>query len=84
VRNGDDQRLEMPHRVFLYMPYMHSESAIVHEKAIELFGETPNLEYEVKHKAIIDRFGRYPHRNDVLGRVSTPEELEWMKENKGF
>ncbi len=84
VRNGDDQRLEMAQRVFLYMPYMHSESAIVHEKAMKLFDETPNRKYEVKHKAIIDRFGRYPHRNDVLGRDSTPEEIEWMKENKGF
>ena len=84
VRNGDDQKLEMAQRVFLYMPYMHSESAIVHEKAMKLFDETPNRKYEVKHKAIIDRFGRYPHRNDVLGRNSTPEGIEWMKENKGF
>lgn len=84
VRRGDDQNLEVSKRVFLYMPYMHSESAKVHEKALELFSDTPNLEYEIKHKAIIDRFGRYPHRNAVLGRVSTAEEIEWMKENKGF
>ena len=84
VRNGDDRKLEIEKRVFLYMPYMHSESAKVHEQAMELFRETPNLKYEVKHKAIIDRFGRYPHRNKALGRKSTPEELAWMKENKGF
>jgi len=84
VRHGDDQELETSKRVFLYMPYMHSESAKVHEKALELFGDTPNLKYEIKHKAIIDRFGRYPHRNAVLGRESTTAEIEWMKENKGF
>jgi uncharacterized protein (DUF924 family) len=84
VRNGDDQKLEMRQRVFVYMPYMHSESARVHEQAMDLFADTPNLEYEIKHKAIIDRFGRYPHRNDVLGRESTAEELEWMKTNSGF
>jgi uncharacterized protein (DUF924 family) len=84
VRIGDDQKLEVKKRVFLYMPYMHSESAKVHEEALVLFSATPNLQYEVKHKAIIDRFGRYPHRNAALGRESTPEEIEWMKENTGF
>ena len=84
VRNGDDRKLDNTKRVFVYMPYMHSESAKVHEKALELFADTSNLKYEIKHKAIIDRFGRYPHRNEVLGRESTPEEIEWMKENEGF
>ena len=84
VRNGVDRELEGPKRPFLYMPYMHSESAKVHQLALQLFTDTPNLKYEVEHKAIIDRFGRYPHRNAVLGRTSTPEEVEWMKENKGF
>jgi uncharacterized protein (DUF924 family) len=42
------------------------------------------LAAEVKHRAIIERFGRYPHRNSVLGRASTEEELEWLKHNKGF
>ncbi|MDA0680106.1 MAG: DUF924 domain-containing protein [Proteobacteria bacterium] len=84
VRSGDDKRLDIAQRVFLYMPYMHSESVRVHEKALELFRETPNLVYEVKHKAIIDQFGRYPHRNEILGRLSTPQEIDWMKENSGF
>ncbi len=65
------------------MPYMHSESKAIHREAIELFSE-PGLEYnydfEVQHKKIIDRFGRYPHRNEVLGRESTPEEIEFLKE----
>jgi uncharacterized protein (DUF924 family) len=62
---------------------MHSESALVHEQAVTLFaapGLEHNLEYEHKHKAIIDRFGRYPHRNEILGRESTPEELAFLQE----
>ena len=84
VRNGDDKNLDDAKRAFLYMPFMHSESAKVHEQAMELFKDLSNLAFEKKHKAIIDRFGRYPHRNDILGRSSTPEEIEWMAENKGF
>ena len=84
VRSGDDKRIDDAKRSFLYMPFMHSESTKVHEQAMELFKDSPSLSYEIKHKAIIDRFGRYPHRNAVLGRISTPEELAWMQENKGF
>lgn len=84
VRCGSDQNFEDTKRSFIYMPYMHSESRVVHEQAIELFKDLPGLEYEIKHKEIIDQFGRYPHRNDILGRVSTAEEIFWMKENKGF
>lgn len=84
VRCAADKKLNDQQRAFLYMPYMHSESVIIHEQAMVLFADLPNLSYEVKHKAIIDRFGRYPHRNDILGRTSTAEEIDWMKENKGF
>jgi len=83
VRSGTDQRLALEKRAFIYMPYMHSESPLIHQKALELFaqpGAEYNYEFELKHKAIIDRFGRYPHRNDVLGRSSTPEEIEFLKE----
>ncbi len=66
------------HKSFMLMPYMHSESPIIHEVAMELFGEAGNLDFEIKHKAIIDRFGRYPHRNEILGRKSTAEELEFL------
>lgn len=84
VRSGADKALNDQQRAFLYMPYMHSESLIVHDEAMLLFADLPNLDYEIKHKAIIDQFGRYPHRNEILGRTSTAEEIEWMKENKGF
>ena len=82
--------MELPpeQRSFLYMPFMHSESLAVHEEAVRLFtdlGLKPSLEYELKHKVIIDRFGRYPHRNDILGRPSTPEETAFLQEpDSGF
>lgn len=78
---GLDQELETKQRSFLYMPFMHSESAIIHQQAVELFNEPGmenNYEFELKHKVIIDRFGRYPHRNDILGRSSSPEEVEFL------
>ena len=84
IRVGADHELTDQQRPFLYMPYMHSESQVVHEEAMKLFANTPNLQFEERHKAIIDQFGRYPHRNDCLGRECTPEELEWMKTNSGF
>lgn len=84
VRVGADLELEEIQRPFIYMPYMHSESQVVHEEAMKLFATTPNIGFEERHKAIIDQFGRYPHRNDCLGRECTPEELEWMKTNQGF
>lgn len=82
VHNGYDKELEMTKRAFAYLPYMHSESQLIHEQAIELFnqpGMENNLDFEYKHKEIIDRFGRYPHRNEILGRESTLEELEFLK-----
>ena len=74
--------------MFAYMPYMHSESALVHEQAVLLFtqlGIQDNLNFELRHKAIIDRFGRYPHRNALLGRTSSAQELAFLSEpGSGF
>lgn len=83
VSAGADKLLTRAQRPFLYMPYMHSESAIIHEQAVELFtglGSESNLKFELRHKAIIDRFGRYPHRNLLLGRPSSPEEMIFLEE----
>ena len=83
IRNGAQKKLGNSQKAFLYMPFMHSESARIHEIAVELFAEPgleKHLDYELRHKAIIDRFGRYPHRNEILGRESTPEELEFLKQ----
>jgi len=75
-------------RKFLYMPLMHAEDAAIQEKSIAAFtalGEEDSLSYAILHKRIIDRFGRYPHRNHVLGRPSSPEEKAFLLEpNSSF
>ena len=68
---------------FLFMPYMHSESALIHRQAEALFREyapKDNHDFELRHKAIIDRFGRYPHRNAILGRASSAQEIAFLKQ----
>jgi uncharacterized protein (DUF924 family) len=88
VANGALQELNEAERTFLLMPYMHSESAAIHQQAEQLFLEhapKQNYDFEIKHKVIIDRFGRYPHRNEILGRKSTDEEIEFLKQpGSGF
>lgn len=88
IELGFDQELSTAERSFVYMPFMHSESAEIHDVAVRLFdqeGLETNLEFELKHKAIIDRFGRYPHRNAILGRESTEEELAFLQQaGSGF
>lgn len=83
LRADAHKKLSTTQQAFLFMPYMHSESAVMHTIAVQLFsapGLKNNLDFEHKHKAIIDRFGRYPHRNAILGRQSTPEELEFLQQ----
>jgi uncharacterized protein (DUF924 family) len=81
IRKGFHLEVETFKRSFFYMPFMHSESLMIHKKAVRLFNE-PGMEdyfdYEIKHKEIIERFGRYPHRNEILGRNSTAEEIEFL------
>ena len=88
VRLDLDQQLAPDQRCFMYMPFMHSESKIIHAQALQLFealGNPMNLDFELKHKTIIDRFGRYPHRNQILERDSTPEEVEFLTQpNSSF
>jgi uncharacterized protein (DUF924 family)/uncharacterized glyoxalase superfamily protein PhnB len=81
VAAGALAALSPDERTFLLMPYMHSESAAVHVDAERLFRQhapAGNFDYELRHKAIVDRFGRYPHRNAVLGRDSTAAELAFL------
>ncbi|EHR70757.1 hypothetical protein BurJ1DRAFT_1906 [Burkholderiales bacterium JOSHI_001] len=83
VRAGSDQALPAQQRAFLYMPYMHSESPAIHVHAERLFRtQAPEANYraELQHKAIIDRFSRYPHRNSILGRESSQEELAFLQQ----
>ncbi|MCZ0716876.1 DUF924 family protein [Aerococcus kribbianus] len=83
----DYQTLDKKQQHFLCMPFMHSESLIIHEKwAYPIFkAEFPeSLSFEEAHKAQIERFGRYPFRNAALGRQSTTEELDFMANNDAF
>lgn len=80
---GLDTSLPLAQRIFAYMPFMHSESLPIHDRALELFdrpGMEEQLDYERRHRVIIERFGRYPHRNAILGRESTPEEIEFLRQ----
>jgi uncharacterized protein (DUF924 family) len=83
-----DSALSPVERSFLYLPFMHSESLAIHAAAMELYrmnGDQNNLDSEIRHKNIIERFGRYPHRNAILGRHSTDEEIEFLKQpGSGF
>ena len=83
---GDESALLPVQRQFLYLPLEHSEDLADQERCVELmrkleeFPETRGLtEWAEKHRAIIARFGRFPHRNTALGRASTPEEIEFLK-----
>lgn len=88
VAAGALAQLNADERNFLLMPYMHSESAVIHQQAEILFKQYApenNYQFELKHKEIIDRFGRYPHRNALLGRTSTAEEVAFLKQpGSGF
>jgi uncharacterized protein (DUF924 family) len=83
VRLGVHTSLPPAQVTFLLMPFSHSESSRIHVLAERLFREFApgsNYDYALRHKAIIDRFGRYPHRNAILGRASTPEEIEFLRQ----
>ena len=83
VAAGQDRLLKPARRQFAYLPYMHSESPLIHTQAVPLFaqpGLENSLDFELRHQAIILRFGRYPHRNAALGRTSSPEELAFLSE----
>jgi len=83
VAKGILNELNPDERAFVLLPYMHSESRSIHVQAEHLYREWApenNYRFEVRHKEIIDRFGRYPHRNTILNRESTIEELEFLKQ----
>jgi len=83
VAAGALPALEPIERAFLLLPWMHSESAAIHVETVSLYEQwapRDNYQFALRHKAIIDRFGRYPHRNAVLGRESTAEEVEFLQQ----
>lgn len=82
ILQGYDKILQQEQKLFLYLPFMHSESKMIHEQAVKIFEEygiEGNLKFEYAHKKIIDEFGRYPHRNEILGRISTAAEIDFLK-----
>jgi uncharacterized protein (DUF924 family) len=83
IRDGLDLHLSTAERLFVYLPFEHSENADDQARAVSLITRLNDAEwtrYAVAHKDIIDRFGRFPHRNDVLGRTSTPEEIDFLRQ----
>lgn len=87
VRDGLDRALAPERRVFLYMPLMHSENMADQDEAVRLFeasGLEDNLRFARHHRELVRRFGRFPHRNAILGRVSTPEELAYLASDEAF
>ncbi len=93
IERGDDTSHPFAYRVFLYMPLMHSEELAMQQRCVELFEDfrdasegakreslENNHDYAVQHLRIVERFGRFPHRNEILGRESTPEEVEFLKQ----
>lgn len=83
IAKGVNMRLTPDQRAFIYMPFQHSEDRADQARSIELFtalGNKLNLDFAVRHKQIIDRFGRFPHRNATLGRALTEEETAFLKE----
>lgn len=83
ISEGTDMRLAPEQRAFIYLPFQHAETRDDQARSIELFtalGNPNNLDFALRHQAIIARFGRFPHRNSVLGRASTAEELAFLQE----
>jgi len=80
VARGFDRETPVERRKFLYLPFEHAEDARAQARSVELFASLgeEDLRWAAAHKAIIDRFGRFPHRNAVLGRISTPEEVAFL------
>ncbi len=88
ISKNFDARLTQEQCAFLYMPFMHSENAADQEMSVELYqelGNKHNLEFAIAHRDIITRFGRFPHRNAILDRECTADEIEFLKQpNSGF
>ena len=93
VASGAHLALSPWERSFAYMPFEHAEDARTQEQSVELFtglaasheGFSQSLDYAHRHRGVIARFGRFPHRNPILGRASTPEELDYLaKPGAGF
>jgi uncharacterized protein (DUF924 family) len=88
VARGEDVELSTLQRVFVYLPFEHAEDLAMQHESLRLFeqlGDAGFLDYARRHAVVVERFGRFPHRNAILGRISTPEEIEYLKQpGSGF
>lgn len=87
IERGFDEPLEDQQKVFLYLPYMHSESLTDQDRSVALFesaGLSDGLKWARHHREIVRRFGRFPHRNAVLGRESSPDEIAYLNSDEAF
>lgn len=87
IARGGDRHMNERQKTFLYLPFMHSENLDDQKESIRLFehaGMTKNAKFSHHHYAIIKRFGRFPHRNEHLGRASTEEEIAWLNSDEGY
>ncbi len=87
IDNGFDTELTTQQKSFLYMPFMHSENWQDQVLALELFGQPgleANLRFSKHHNDIVKRFGRFPHRNVILGRESSQAEIEYLNSKQAF
>ena len=83
MAEGLDNKLTRDQRIFLYMPFQHSEDRVDQARGIALYarlGKPLNLDFALRHQAVVDRFDRFPHRNAILGRASTEEERTFLTE----
>lgn len=79
IQRGLDKNLAHDEKRFAYLPFMHSESMAIHHEAMKIFTDLGEIDFEKQHYDIIEKFGRYPHRNEALGRKSTSAEIEFLK-----
>lgn len=87
IAAGHDREFEDDLRGFVYLPFEHSENMADQQRSVELFASVDNAEYRnyaQAHLDVIARFGRFPHRNHVLGRINTPAEQAWLDAGGGF
>ena len=87
IESGFDARIDAPMRLFFYMPFEHSEAMADQDRAVELIaamGDANYTDYARRHRDVIARFGRFPHRNAALGRSGAPVEQAWLEAGGGF
>ncbi|TVP76522.1 MAG: DUF924 domain-containing protein [Thioalkalivibrio sp.] len=87
IDQGWDRELDAAGKAFLYLPLMHSEALADQDRSVQLYrdaGLVDSLRWAEHHRGIIRRFGRFPHRNEVLGRENTPEEILWLASKEAF